>query len=218
MTTMTICPQSRLFVLRHENGYSCLGFDVVFKRLLQYARMLGLPSPVEHEVGTSAQFAAYQVAERAYIATRPTETLYDPDTLPEVRKLLEAYRKSGAKVRIFLGDALTGQDWLNECDVYGRIGRSTGPLKVPLLVEPGEHGGSAILTACIVRIVDGKTRKDVWRHPRYQAPVFRLAQTPASGKYPAQVLKEDGSLYAAFRTEAKARRWVEFMQGLCMTL
>jgi hypothetical protein len=47
---------------------------------------------------------------------------------------LETDRKNQRKIRLFYGDTQTGQSWFDEHDVVGRIGRSTGSIKVPLLV------------------------------------------------------------------------------------
>lgn len=44
-------------------------------------------------------------------------------------------------VRIWLGDTQTGRAWAEENDVIGTIGRSTGTMEVPLLVEAGELAG-----------------------------------------------------------------------------
>lgn len=58
-------------------------------------------------------------------------------------------------VRIFYGK--DGKIWNEEHDVLGRIGRSTGIKKVPLLLENKKsEGGCAILLDCIVGLkVDG---------------------------------------------------------------
>jgi hypothetical protein len=215
MSTVTINESQRLFVIPSGGGYSCLGFDVVFKRLRQYAEMLGLAQPYPTEVGKMEQYQQYLQAERAYIASNPTETLYDPETPVKVRALLEAYRKSGDRVRLYLGDPRTGRAWLEEHDVLGRIDRSMGPIKVPLLVEAGEHGGGAILTECIVRILDARSKAEVYRHPTYHEPELALRRCTQK-THPYEVLA-DGAVHARFKTQAKAQAWVDFMQGRRMT-
>ena len=80
MSAVTLNAEQRLFVLPDAHGYSCLGFDVVFKRLVQYAKLLGRALPSPDAVGKLEQYQEYRLAERAYIATNPKDTLYDPDT------------------------------------------------------------------------------------------------------------------------------------------
>lgn len=211
MTAITLNQDQRLFMLDSGDGFSCLGFDVVFKRLRQYAEMLGLAEPKYAEIGTKNQLEQYLKAEQAYISTKPTETLFDPGTPVAVRAYLEAYRRAGGSVRLFLGDPATGRDWLEENDVYGTIGRSMGPIKVPLLIEKGECGGGAILTANILRIVDGRSRKEVYRHASYQEPRFKLVATNIR-THPIGV-QVDGKPHARFKTSAQADNWIAFMRG-----
>lgn len=216
MTAVTLNADQRLFVLSHSGGYSCLGFDVVFKRLLQYARKLGLQQPEPAQVGTLQQYEQYRQAESAYIATHPSETLFDPDTPLQVQRILEQYRHSDASLRLFYGDAQTGRDWMEEHDVRGFIGRSSGPIHTPLLLaRKTSSGGPAILTACIVRILDTRSHRELYRHPQYQAPNLRIERNLAPQGRPYVVYRDD-EVHAAFATEAKALAWVEFMRGLRM--
>jgi hypothetical protein len=79
-------------------------------------------------------------------------TCYHQETPDQVIRLLEKLLKSGTEVRIFYGDTQTGQSWHDEFDVVGRIGRSTGSIKIPLLVTKGDCGGPGLLDHCIIRI------------------------------------------------------------------
>ena len=102
-------------------------------------------------------------------------TTYHDETPQEVVKILEVFRQSGrsAKIRLYLGDAKTGKDWLEEHDVEGYIGRSTGSVKVPLLLRmKTSSGGGAILDHCIVKIKSG--RLTIYKHPLYNAPELKL--------------------------------------------
>jgi hypothetical protein len=215
MNAVTINDTQRLFVLKSTGGYSCLGFDVVFKRLSQYANALGRALPSITGIGKIEQYQEYLVAESAYIATNPKNTFFDADTPAQVQSCLEFYRISKVPVRLFYGNAETGKDWLEENDVYGTIGRSMGPIKVPLLIAKGAAGGGAILTTRILRIVDGATNQEVYRHSNYQAPVFTSQKSDVSG-YQQEVLA-DGVVVARFKDEAKANAWTAFMQGIRMT-
>lgn len=211
MNAVTINATQRVFVIPGGGGFSCLGFDVVFKRLAQYAKRLGLGQPNAASIGQLEQYQDYLKAERAYIATNPQDTQFDPDTPVAVQAYLEAYRKTGAKVRLFLGNPETGKDWLSEWDAVGRVSRSMGPLKVPLLVTPGEDGGGAILTACVLRIIDVASKREVYRHANYKEPIFEV--TPSKEPGFTVDVSVYGSVHARFKSDAKAKDWVDFMTG-----
>jgi hypothetical protein len=82
----------------------------------------------------------------------PSGTCYHAETPEKVIIVLERFRLNQRKVRLYFGDTQTGKSWLDEHDVVGSIGLSTGPIKVPLLVTVGDIGGSALLDHCIIRI------------------------------------------------------------------
>lgn len=236
---VTINQEQRLFVIPSGGGYSCMGFDVVFKKLKQLIEYLdlrgeyGLPVEAkEEEIGTMAQYAMYRKAVAEAAKANIKETWFDPETPFEVRRILERYRKSEEPIRIFYGDTETGRDWLEENEVFGRIGRSSGIFKVPLMIEPGESGGPAMLDHCIVRIQDGKTGRDLYRHPAYKVPEMEIRSTEGitvswhQGKKP-KLLTELGythgvwvkdekgefSNHANFSSYGKACRYVAFITG-----
>ena len=74
------------------------------------------------------------------------------------------------RIRIFFGDKETGKDWNEFYDNIGYVGRSTGLIKIPLMIHNTRStGGGAILDHCIVKItVDKKT---VYQHPKYHCPI-----------------------------------------------
>ena len=111
---------------------------------------------------------------------------------------------------------------MDEYDMIGRIGRSTGVMQIPLLIEDGECGGPGILDSSIVRILDADTRTELYRHEHFYVPAMEIR--PANQKL-------DGKLYshgvwvkdkhgqftndANFSTFGKAAQWVAFMTGDC---
>lgn len=149
-------------------------------------------------------------------------TFYDSRTPYEVIEVLESSRKSGARVRLFHGDTETGKDWLEEHYVTGRISRSMGPHKVPILLNNRRSiAGGAILDHCIVRILVNGVEK--YRHPKYQEPEFAIIPTPDSASITVAehrvyrnlpwTVTVNGLGHAAFKTKDAADRWVDFMKG-----
>lgn len=158
-------------------------------------------------------------------------THYDERTPTAVRRALEKARTHGLMVRLMLGDPDTGKVWLEEHDVVGFIGRSTGSQKVPLMVEalmsaPGQvvsaDGGPQLWDYKVLRVIDCATGHDLYRHPKFQLPQLTLEpyKMPAR-KMSAEERKrclqlkwqtDDGG--AAFATFEEGLEYIAFMQGI----
>lgn len=152
------------------------------------------------------------------------------ETPDAVRRALAKAFEDRSTVRLWYGDVTTGRAWAEEHDVFGTIGRSCGPVKVPLLVEPGEDGGGHLLDHCIVRIdvvvrrrlregeahPQGKPSRSVlqgrtvYAHPSFHAGTWAVYESTQAG-YAADVLL-DGKLHARFRRSEEAPRFVDFMR------
>lgn len=97
-------------------------------------------------------------------------TSYHAQTANDVIDIIENARAKGTRVRVHYGDANTGKDWGDIYDVSGRVSRSTGSVKIPLLIHNVRSlGGGGMLDACIVRIRPSNRRDggDLYRHPKY---------------------------------------------------
>ena len=138
-------------------------------------------------------------------------TYYHHDTPAGVIQVLEQARQAGTRIRLHYGDTQTGRDWLDEFDVEGRIGRSMGPVKVPiLLVRTTSTGGPALLEHCVVKIRrTGKDGRTLYRHPKHHMPTFSVQPSTEPG-YEAEVLA-DGQVHARFKTANQANRWIATM-------
>ena len=126
-------------------------------------------------------------------------------------KVLESCRTRERKVRLILGDTSTGEPWLEEHDDIGRIGRSTGSLKVPLLIEPGEHGGCAILCACLLAIVDWESGDFLYRHTAYREADLSIKPSGDADRSWNVLRREE--VVASFRDIGKAGAYLAFMRG-----
>lgn len=116
----------------------------------------------------------YQPGQRLRSFERVSSgTCYPVETPTKVREVLETYiGKRDVRLALHFGDTTTGEDWLEEFDVEGYIGRSMGPMHSALLLRNARSdGGGAILTDCIVRIrfANRSVGGDLYRHPSYFA-------------------------------------------------
>jgi hypothetical protein len=101
-------------------------------------------------------------------------TAYHEETPENIIRILESARQSNrsTRLRFCFGDTADGRDWGEVHDTTGYIGRSTGSIKIPLLIATANSsGGGGLLDHCIVRI-ERKERgekyyTEVYRHPQY---------------------------------------------------
>ncbi len=137
-------------------------------------------------------------------------TYYHDTTPPAVVAALDAAIANQSALRIVYGDATTGRSWLEENDVCGNAGVSTGWLRTALVIPVNGRGGPAILADCIVLLfVDGR---EVYRHPAFnQAKLTIEADSTGHIANPWLVLA-DGKEHARFKSRPAAVRWVDFME------
>ena len=141
-------------------------------------------------------------------------TSFDERTPDEVIRVLESARQNRSRLHISLGDTASGRDWLEEFETHGYVGRSLGPMKVPLLVANRRSlGGGSILDHCIVRIRESAGGRLLWQHPDYHHGRLEIRQkskpvTLRDGRTLTVDVLRDGENHASFESIEKARRWV----------
>ena len=128
-------------------------------------------------------------------------TTFSAETPERVAKLLLGYMNSGQRIRIFLGTK-DGRDWGEIYRTIGYVGRSTGSIKIPLLISNSRSiGGEAISDANIVRItVD---RRNAYIHPKYRCEVSVKGRD----------VYLNGKLHITAPTVEKAKSAAEFLRG-----
>jgi len=124
-----------------------------------------------------------------------------PDAICEI--LAREYQFQNGRIRLFYGNTKTGKCWMDEYDTMGYVGRSSGSIKIPLLINNARsYGGGGILDSCIIKIT--KNHKVLYQHPKFYMPVIK-----AKNK---QVFYDD-KVYANCNTENQAIRLSAFMRG-----
>lgn len=146
------------------------------------------------------------------------------DTL--CRKLAElAHDQRETRIRIFYGDHETGRAWLEENDVTGYIGHSTGSIKIPLLIHSRRsYGGGAILDHCILKLQTTSGRV-LWQAENYRPKVIFSGvlippETIDGRTYVAAVWtreledpEEEKERYSRHTSVEKAYRLASFLRG-----
>lgn len=148
-------------------------------------------------------------------------TSYDIRTPEAVIRVLEQTRINRSRIHVSLGDTDTGRDWLEENMVTGYIGRSTGSVKIPLIVHNARSmGGPGLLDHCIVRIRYASGGHVLYQHPSYHYGVMetRILQQPKiyyttkDGRRTRHTLVcavyRDGEEQAAFKSVTAARHYL----------
>jgi len=89
---------------------------------------------------------------------------FDPRTPDDLCALLCSLNHTRARVVLVYGDVETGEMWESATPERGRIGRSTGTSKIPLLVRTSRSfGGEAVLDHCILQMRESQGGKVLYQ-------------------------------------------------------
>jgi len=135
---------------------------------------------------------------------------FDEETPDKVMSVICDNLGRENRLRFWWGNIETGKSWNEENDTCGYIGRSTGTRKIPLLIHNiNSTGGGSILTDCVIKIVETRTKRVLYQHPGFNQPVFVV-------DFVNEVFAE-GQIYGRCKNENQAQRLADFMNGKRMT-
>jgi hypothetical protein len=145
-----------------------------------------------------------EINGRTYSVTN-SGTYYNEGTPQRIIEILEQARETGQRLQLFYGDIETGRNWNEEYNTTGTIGRSTGTVKIPLLIATSRSmGGGGISTDRIIAIRDTKTKKVLYRSPNFQPQQMEIVSSDLP-EYKFN-LNINGEMYSRHRTEESAKR------------
>lgn len=89
---------------------------------------------------------------------------YKLETPDDLISVLNNCYKNDIRIIVDYGDTKTGKSWGEVCDIIGYIGRSTGEIKIPLLVYNNRcFGGGALLDNHIIGIKTTKGKRQLYK-------------------------------------------------------
>ena len=136
---------------------------------------------------------------------------FSDNTNDRVKQVLTSCYNRKNRIRIVYGDTETGISWLDEYEILGYVGKSTGIKPVALLINNSRSfGGGSILTGSILKIIDTKTKQVMFQHENYIIPIL-TKEISSHCDYKYDVM-HNGELVARFKTEKQANNYIDFMQ------
>lgn len=131
--------------------------------------------------------------------------------------ILRAY-KYKFRIRVFYGDIHTGRSWNEGYDVKGTVGRTTGVIKVPILLSRKDSNyGGILLLSSVIRIDDIEDKRTLWKLPNFHVEKMRVSSSDSSNlpwKVEKLVMHTNRcQTQAYFKTETQAQKWIDFMEG-----
>ena len=100
--------------------------------------------------------------------------------------ILSSLVHSGRRVRIWYGDTETGRSWNEEYEVTGTIGRSSGNIKIPLLIKNSRsYGGGSLLDDCIIRIDDIHQKRTLYQTENFHVEKLEV-EIESGSEYPGR--------------------------------
>ena len=137
---------------------------------------------------------------------------FSNSTNDKVKQVLTSCYNRKNRIRIVYGDVNTGKSYLDEYEILGYVGKSTGVKQIPLLINNSRSfGGGSILTGSILKIVDTQTKQVLFEHENYVIPVL-TKEISSHNDYLYDVIYNGESVVARFKTAKQANNYIDFMQ------
>ena len=129
----------------------------------------------------------------------------------KVKQVLTSCYNRKNRVRIVYGDVTTGKSYLDEDEILGYVGKSTGVKPIPLLINNSRSfGGGSILTGSILKIIDTQSKRVLFQHENCVMPIL-TKEISSHNDYLYDVIY-NGELVVRFKTEKQANNYIDFMQ------
>lgn len=106
--------------------------------------------------------------EKRYKKSLQTKLHYHFDTPDKIIDILDYAHDNDIRLRFYYGDSKTGLDWGENHYIKGYVGKSTGQIKIPLVIyNKRSFGGISLMDHCLVKIETTKNHQLLYVHPYY---------------------------------------------------
>lgn len=124
---------------------------------------------IDHKNGN---FTNYQLIDGG----KDKPIAYHEKTPKEVISVLERCRKNRTRIKVNLGDILTGKSWNEENDITGYIGlcRGKSALFPILLNNASSTGGGEIMTDNILQIKESKGSRIIYQSKNFIPSIIEI--------------------------------------------
>jgi len=124
---------------------------------------------IDHKNGN---FTNYQLIDGG----KDKPIAYHEKTPKEVISVLERCRKNRTRIKVNLGDILTGKSWNEENDITGYIGLCKGKSALfPILLNNAHSiGGGEIMTDSILQIKESKGSRIIYQSKNFIPSIIEI--------------------------------------------
>lgn len=135
--------------------------------------------------------------------------VFGPNVHPEVARILTNIHRSDARIRLFYGDPQTGEDSMEEYDIIGAVGCTTGVPSPILVANKRSSRGSLIFCENVLKITCDK--QVLWQASNYHLPRLFVVQTVSDNI--CVVKRNERAPLRVFDSKRGADNYVAFLQG-----
>lgn len=128
------------------------------------------------------------------------------DTTMEVANIVDFMYQTGKRYKIYSGCTETGRVFAEEYDTVGTVSKTTGELKIPILItRKGNHGGAAISTGSILAVKEVGSKHFMFKNKLFIQPTVEIKETKSVlSEYKYETIF-NGDLYSRHRTLRSAQ-------------
>jgi len=154
---------------------------------------------IDHKNGN---FTNYQLIDGG----KDKPIAYREKTPKEVISVLERCRKNRTRIKVNLGDILTGKSWNEENMTFGYIGLSRGKdAYFPILVNNSRSmGGSLLMDDNILQIKESKGKTIFYQSPIFKPSKIEIKEGSDLPEYTHEIYI-DGELYSRHKSHRSAK-------------
>lgn len=105
------------------------------------------------------------------------EFFFEEGTDEQVANVVNRMYQTKKRYKVYFGCVDTGKVYAEEYDTIGTVGKSTGQIKIPLMItRKGNMGGGALLPSLIVAVREMDTNYFIYKHSKFVEPTVEIKE------------------------------------------